>query len=164
MRLATMASEAIDAAHRKGLVHGNLTADAFVLTGDGVLKVTGFGEPPWLTTGSTPSVDAVPAIDLRALGRVVFAWSQLAAKKRGPRAKAFPAELVAVVRRLEADAESPMADTVAADRPYESAAELVADLKRVARDTAFSDDTWDKLLQHVADNAPDGPVGLRKSA
>ncbi|HUR54880.1 MAG TPA: hypothetical protein VMZ71_12160, partial [Gemmataceae bacterium] len=109
--------------------------------------------------------DPVPSVDLRALGRVVFGWSQLAAKKRGARAvKAFPAELVAVVRRLAADAESPMADTVSADRPYESAAELVADLQRIARDTPFSDDAWNKLLQHVADNAPDGPAGLRKSA
>ena len=57
-----------------------------------------------------------------------------------------------------------MADTVAADRPYESAAELVADLKRVARDTVFSDDAWEKLLRYVADNAPDGPAALRQSA
>ena len=165
VRLATMAAEAIDAAHRSGLVHGSLTPDAFVLTADGTLKITGFGEPPWLALGSTPSVDPAPAADLRALGRVVFGWSQLAAKKRGARpVKAFPAELVAVVRRLEADAESPMADTVSADRPYEAASDLVADLRRVARDTSFSDDAWAKLLQHVADNAPDGPAGLRKSA
>ena len=165
VRLATMAASAIDAAHRGGLIHGSLTPDAFVLTADGVLKITGFGEPPWLTAGSTSSVDPVPAVDLRALGRVAFGWSQLAAKKRGARVvKAFPAELLAVVRRLEADAESPMADTVSADRPYQAAAELVADLQRIARDTAFSDDAWNKLLQHVADNAPDGPAGLRKSA
>ena len=165
VRLATMAAGAIDAAHRAGLVHGRLTSDSFVLTADGVLKLTGFGEPAWLAAGSTPSVDPTPAADLRALGQVLFAWSQLAAKKRGPRpAKAFPAELVGVIRRLEADPEPPMADTVAAERPYESAADLLAEIKRLARDTAFSDDAWEKLLRHVADNAPDGPAPLRQSA
>jgi hypothetical protein len=160
-----MAAAAIDAAHRAGLVHGRLTSDSFVLTADGVLKVTGFGEPAWLAAGSPPSAESVPATDLRALGQVLFGWSQLAAKKRGPRpAKAFPAELVAVIRRLEADPEPPMADTVAADRPYESAAELLADLKRVAREIVFSDDAWEKLLRHVVDNAPDGPAALRQSA
>ena len=96
---------------------------------------------------------------------MAFGWSQLAARKRGPRpAKAFPAELVAVIRRLEAEPEPPMADTLAADRPYVSAAELVADLKRVAKDVPLSDDAWEKLLRHVADNAPDGPAALRQSA
>ena len=57
-----------------------------------------------------------------------------------------------------------MADTVAAERPYESASELVADLTRVAAAVAFSDDAWEKLLKHVAENAPDAPPGLKRSA
>lgn len=166
VRLATMAAEGIDAAHRAGLVHGRLTSDSFVLTAGGSLKVTGFGEPPWLGVGPVPAHEPTTAADLRAFGQVVFGWSQLGAKKRGSRAtgKAFPMGLVAVVRRLEAAPESPMADTVAADRPYTSTAELVSDLKRIARDTSFSDDAWDKLLRHVAENAPDGPAVLRQSA
>ena len=52
-------------------------------------------------------------------------------------------QLLAVIRRLEADPEPPMADTVAADRPYESAAELLAELNRLARETSFSDDARD---------------------
>jgi chromosome segregation ATPase len=165
VRLVTMAAEGIDAAHRVGLAHGRLTADSFVLTAGGALKVTGFGDPPWLAAGPTPSADPTAAADLRALGQVAFGWAQLSAKKKGVRpAKPFPAELGAVVRRLEADADPPMADTVAADRPYASAAELVADLKRVARATTFSDDAWEKLLRHVADNAPDAPAALRQSA
>ena len=163
VRLATMAAEGLDAAHRAGLVHGRLTSDSFVLTAAGVVKVTGFGEPPWLAAGPAPA-DPTPDVDLRAFGQVLFGWTQLAGKKKGARAKPFPPELVAVVRRLEADPEPPMADTVAAERPYASAAELVADLKRVARDTGFSDDAWDKLLRHVADNAPDAPAALRQSA
>jgi len=163
VRLATMTAEGIDAAHRAGLAHGRLTSDSVVLTAAGVAKVTGFGEPPWLTTGPVP-LDPTPDADLRAFGQVLFGWAQLAAKKKGTRPKPFPAELLAVVRRLEADPEPPMADTVAAERPYGSAAELVADLKRVARDTAFSDDAWDKLLKHVTENAPDAPAALRQSA
>ncbi|QDU20097.1 hypothetical protein [Urbifossiella limnaea] len=163
VRLATMAAEGIEAAHRAGLAHGRLTSDSVVLTATGVVKVTGFGEPPWLTTGPVPP-EPTPDADLRAFGQVLFGWAQLAAKKKGVRPKPFPAELMAVIRRLEADPEPPMADTVAADRPYGSAAELVADLKRVARDTGFSDDAWDKLLKHVVENAPDAPAALRQSA
>jgi len=41
---------------------------------------------------------------------------------------------------------------------------LVSDLNGIARDTPFSDDAWDKLLKFVAENAPDSPVGLKRSA
>ena len=68
-----------------------------------------------------------------------------------------------MIRRLEADAKPPLADTVAVAQPYQSAAELLADLQRITRDTPFSDDAWDRLLKHVADNAPDAPVGLKKA-
>ncbi|VTT96696.1 serine threonine protein kinase-like protein : [Gemmataceae bacterium] len=164
VRLATMAAAGIESAHRHGLVHGRLTSDSFVLTADGALKVTGFGEPPFLSQ-QPPPADLSVAADLRAFGQVLFGWSQLAAKQKRPgKPKPFPDALLAIVRRLEADAEPPMADTVAADRPYESATEVLADLQRAARDTGFSDDAWEKLLKYVADNAPDSPVGLKRSA
>jgi hypothetical protein len=164
VRLATMAANGIEAAHRHGLVHGRITSDSFVLTSSGVLKVTGFGEPPWLAMGPVPT-DASPAADLRALGQVIYTWSQLAARKKGSaKPKAFPDTMLSVMRRLEADPEPPMADTVAAERPYESATELVADLSRIARETVFSDDAWEKLLRHVSENAPDSPAGLKRSA
>ena len=60
VRLATMAASGIEAAHRHGLIHGRMTSDSFVLTASGVLKVTGFGEPPWLSTGPVPT-DPTPA-------------------------------------------------------------------------------------------------------
>jgi len=164
VRLISMAAAGIEAAHRHGLVHGRLSSDAFILTAGGVLKVTGFGEPPWLSSAPTPT-EPSPAADLRALGQVAFGWSQLAAKRKGAaKPKPFPPQLLDIIRRLEADPEPPMADTVAADRPYESATEVVADLNRVARDTAFSDDAWEKLLKHVTDNAPDAPAGFKRSA
>jgi hypothetical protein len=164
VRLMAMAAEGFAAAHRVGLIHGRITSDSFVLTPSGALKATGFGEPLWLSGGPISPAEPSAAADLRALGQVAFGWSQLAAKKRTRPGKAFPAELIAIVRRLEAEAEPPMADTVPADRPYESAAELVADLKRVARDTPFSEDAWEKLLRHVAEHAPDAPAALKQSA
>jgi hypothetical protein len=165
VRLMTMAAEGLAAAHRVGLVHGRVTSDTFVLPASGQLKATGFGEPLWLSGAPLPTVEPSFAADLRALGQVSFGWSQLASKKRGARpGKSFPADLIAVVRRLEADPEPPMADTVPADRPYDSAEDLVADLRRIARETPFSDDAWEKLLRHVTENAPDAPAGLKQSA
>jgi hypothetical protein len=134
------------------------------LTPDGVLKVTDFGEPAWLASlAPTSSVEVSVAADLRAFGQVAFGWSQLAGRKRVARTKGFPEALWGVIRRLEADAEPPMADTVSLAQPYASAAELLADLRRVARETPFSDDAWEKLLKHVADHAPDAASGLKKA-
>jgi len=165
VRLATMAAAGIDTAHRCGLVHGRLTADSFVLSVNGVLKVTGFGEPPWLTVGPAANVEPTPATDLRAFGQVAFMWSQLAGRRKATsKGRAFPEPLLAVIRRLEADAEPPMADTVATCMPYQAAAELLADLELAARETPFSDEAWDKLLTYVAENAPNASAGLRRSA
>jgi len=164
VRLMTMAAEGIAAAHHVGLAHGRITSDSFLLPASGLLKVTGFGEPTWLAGGPMPTFEPTFATDLRALGQVAYGWSQLASKKRTRPGKAFPAELIAIVRRLEADPEPPMADTVPADQPYSSAEELVADLRRVARETPFSDDAWEKLLRHVTENAPDTSPALRQTA
>ena len=70
---------------------------------------------------------------------------------------------MAVIRRLEADPETPMADTTAGAVPYRTAAELVADLGRLAAAFPCPADAWDRLVRHAADNATDGG-GLRRSA
>lgn len=162
VRLLTEAARGLNHAHRSGLVHGRLGPESFVLTTDGTLKVLGFGEPPWLS-GSGPTFDPLPAADLRALGQVAFGWAQLAAKKRGGRAKPFPPVLAAVIRRLESGSEPPMADVVAFDRPYSDAAELIHDLARLAEDYSVPDGEWAKLIGHVAE-AMSGSLALRESA
>jgi hypothetical protein len=160
VRLASMAAAGIDTAHRQGLIHGRLTADSFVLTTEGVIKVTGFGEPPWLAAGTAIGVEPTPATDLRALGQVAFGWSQLASRQKASgKTRGFPETLLAIIRRLLADP-----NTASASNPYESASELIADLDREARETPFSDDAWDRLLRYVMENAPDAPAGLRRSA
>lgn len=161
IRLVTMAAEALNAAHRAGLVHGRLTSDSLVLTPEGLLKLTGYADPHWLDGSASATSEPTIAMDLRDLGQIAFAWSQLAAKKRG---KPFPDSLAAIIRRLDADPAPPMEDTVPADPPYQSAAELVADLKHLAKETTFSEDAWNKLLHHTAENAPQSPAALRRSA
>ncbi|OWK34473.1 FHA domain-containing protein [Fimbriiglobus ruber] len=74
VRLLSNAAAALEAAHLAGLTHGRLTADSILLTADGVLKVTGVGEPEWLTGRVSPTGDPTPETDLRALGQVAFAW------------------------------------------------------------------------------------------
>lgn len=162
VKLLAAAARGLSHAHRAGLVHGRLAADAVVLTADGAVKILGFGEPPWLA-GPGPAFDPPPAADLRALGQVAFGWSQLAGKKRGARAKPFPPPLAAVIRRLEAGSEPPMADVVSFDRPYADAAELVRDLDRLASDFPAPADTWDKLVAAIAE-ALQGSADLRQSA
>lgn len=89
-RLTDLAADLIDgiaAAHRAGMVHGDLTADRVVVTADGRLKITGFG-----LGGAVDGTASPPATtDLRAVGRLVH-------EARGE--AALPPALEDVVERL----------------------------------------------------------------
>lgn len=145
VRLVSSAAAALESAHAVGLSHGRIAADAFVLTSDGTVKLTGIGDPPWLGGSSD---EANPLEDLRALGRVAFAWSQLGAsvRKRGAKVKGFPEPLLAIVRRLEEPAE-PVADAPPPPEPYQTAAELVADLVRLEPAFPCPPAEWERLVQ-----------------
>jgi chromosome segregation ATPase len=145
LKAVTTAVEAVAAAHAAGLTHGRLTADSFLLTADGVIKLTGVGDPPWLY-GSAGMFDPLPDADLRALGQVAFLWSQPAAKKRGRPSKGLPEPLLAVVRRLESDVTNPMGDTASGADPYRSAADLLADLRKLADKYPCPPDAWAELV------------------
>src|SRR5205807_3835160 len=47
-RLLTQAAQGLATAHHAGVVHGHLSDAMMILTADGVLKIRGLGEPPWL--------------------------------------------------------------------------------------------------------------------
>jgi hypothetical protein len=160
LRLLTEAAKGIHHAHKAGLVHGRLAQDSFVLTADGTLKILGFGEPNWLS-GSTTLNEPLASVDLRSLGQVAFAWSQLGSRRRGTRTKPFTAELTNVIRRLEIGSESSMGDVVAIDRPYPDTTELLRDLARLSETNPCPADAWEKLTRFASENTPELPAPLK---
>ncbi|HYV38689.1 MAG TPA: hypothetical protein VE988_23595 [Gemmataceae bacterium] len=148
-RLVLQAAQALNAAHETGLTHGHLQPAHFVLTGDGILKVTGFGEPAWLL-GVEFSGD-VPG-DLQALATNAAAWCA-AARRQAPRGKALPDALQTILNRLA----SPGGNAIA------SAAVLLDELEKAAAAVPANPEAWDRLLKHVKDNAAPQAT-LRQSA
>jgi hypothetical protein len=160
VRLLHEAAAGLDAAHRAGLVHGRLTSDSFLLTPSGV-KLVGVGDPPWLTSGMPPSFDPTPDADLRAVGQIAFGWAQAHAARKGRGKKGLPESLLTVVRRLEADPANPMGDTAAGAEPYRTAADLLADLERLAAQYPCPTEEWEQLIAVASDSADDR--GARKA-
>lgn len=160
LKLLTDAAVAIACAHSARLVHGRLAPDSFLLTANGTLKVTGLGEPAWLT-GTAAIFESRPAADLRALGRVAYGWSQIGAKRCTNKSKPFPAELAAIVRRLETGTEIAMDDIIALERPYADATELIAELEGLRETYPCPEDAWAKLLRSITD---EDEIPLRQTA
>ncbi len=156
LRLMTDAARAVEHIHQNQLVHGRIAAENFLLTVDGTLKLLGLGEPGM----GVALFDPLPAGDLRSLGRVAFGWSQIGAKRRVGKGKPFPAELAAVVRRLEAGAESGMGDIVSLDRPFADASELLRELEKLSFDHPCPAEAWNKLLASIGEESEP----LRQSA
>ncbi len=155
-RLVSQAALGLHTAHQSGLVHGRLTADSFVLTREGVLKITGLGEPPWLQPALATSREPSAEDDLLALGHIALAWMQSAPKRKGK--KAFPEGLVAILTGL--GAETPEGVPIAL---YPSVTALLEELDRVSAEVPADSGAWEKLVQFVADNATEAPL-LRQSA
>jgi hypothetical protein len=148
-RLLLQAAQALHAAHEGGIVHGHLQATHFVLTGEGILKICGFGEPAWL--GTTAFTEG-PAADLAALGTIANGWCA-AARRQAPRGKALPDPLQAILNRLGTPAINPVG----------GAAQLLEELEKVADSVPANPEAWDRLLRHVRDHA--APLAtLRQSA
>ncbi|MCS6851968.1 MAG: hypothetical protein NZ700_12460, partial [Gemmataceae bacterium] len=161
-RLLSQAALGMHAAHEAGLTHGQLTPDAVVLTPEGLVKLRGFGEPPWLReplphhhTGSTPQTDtprSEEAADLAALGRIAEGWLAAAASRRGPRLRPVDERLQSILRRLQAPEDA-----------YPSAAALLDDLDHLSPELPANAEAWNRLLRHVQDQA-NGETFWRQSA
>lgn len=149
-RLLCQAALALQATHAAGLCHGHLDGGSFVLTGQGVLKLLGIGEPLWLVgaAGGTESV----ADDLAALGRLAASWAATAATGRS-KAKPLPEELQTIVARLQGSD---------GHEPFATAEALVEELERAGSKVPSTSTAWDRLLRQVRDQG--APEAQRQSA
>jgi hypothetical protein len=150
-RLLTQAARGLDAAHRAGLMHGHLSDALLILNGDGVLKVCGLGEPPWLTGQADDNADM--RRDLRALGAIVSGWCTPSGVRRGARARPLPEALVSVLYRLNAEGEA----------GYPSTKELLEELEQAANAVPPNSEAWDRLLRYVREHS-NADAALRRSA
>ncbi|MFO0844475.1 MAG: hypothetical protein U0797_19110 [Gemmataceae bacterium] len=145
-RLVSQAALALDAVHGASLTHGHLDAGSLVLTGDGMLKLVGLGEPRWLTA-SVPLVEGETAqADLAALGQLAAGWAAMPA---GGKSKPWPEELQAVLERLKGG-------------EYPSARALVEDLEMAGAKVQASNAAWERLVRQARDSS--APGSARRSA
>lgn len=151
-RLLCQAVIGLQTAHQAQLCFGTLTQASFLLSGEGTLKLSGLGEPPWLTGDSAaePSV----AADLAALGQCAREWSELAGPRRANTSRPFPEALIAILDRMTTDEPA---------RVYTDVASLLADLDKAGPLLPANAEAWDRLLHYVRDNVGE-PVALRRSA
>ncbi len=146
-RLLSQAALGLHTLHQAGLAHGHLTPELVVLTGDGLVKVCGAGEPGWLAVPPRGE-DGDAANDLLALGTMAAAWADL-----GGRAKPLPGSLRLVLDRLTAQAP---------ELRYPDAAALLEELERAGEHVPPNAAAWERLLRHVRDEAV--ATALRLSA
>ena len=151
-RLLTQAAQGLAVAHQAGVVHGHLSDTLLLLTGDGVLKICGLGEPPWLS-GAVHDEEPTVRDDLRALGKIASGWCTPTGVRKGPKTKPLPEALVSVLYRLAADG----------DAGYQSATELLDDLQKAAGAIPANAEAWDRLLKYVRDHGS-AEASLRQSA
>ena len=153
-RLVSQAALGLKAAHEAGLVHGRLDASRLLLTSDGLVKICGFGEPPWLAgselSQSEPSADD----DLAALARLATHWATMPSPRpKGGKPKPLAEPLQPILQRLSADS----------GEHYPTAAALLEDLDRVAGIAPVNPEAWNRFLRFVRDRC--GPEkAIRQSA
>jgi chromosome segregation ATPase len=152
-RLFTQAALALDTIHKAGLTHGNLGEACLFLTGEGILKIAGAGEPAWLHDSSRTAEAAEPRDDLRALGKIVSTWCRPTGVRKGTKTKPLPDALVAILHRLAADGAE----------GYDSAAQLLEDLDRAGSEVPPNAEAWERLLRYVREHA-EQTKAVRRSA
>jgi chromosome segregation ATPase len=147
-RLSCQALLGLATAHQAGLVHGAITPASVVLSADGLVKLSGVGEPSWLS-GADPN--AAPADDLLALGRLAAGWSALTPRRKLARLpRPLPATVRAVLDRWNAGG-------------FATAADVLEALDAAGADVPAGVETWERLMHFAGENATEG-VAWRKSA
>jgi hypothetical protein len=159
-RLLSQAALGLHAAHQAGLIHGHLEPASFVLNGDGVLKVCGLGEPPWLfVPAPTEHAEGSVSGDVADLGRIAAAWLALDARRKGlslkgTKGRPLLALLQTILERLTSSN---------AELRYADAAALLADLEEVAPSVPAHAEAWERLLQDIRTQTAEDST-LRQSA
>ena len=91
-RLVLQAAQGLQAAHAAGLTHVHLHAGRALVTGEGVLKLCGFGEPAWLLDSHALTGDKHDvASDLAALGQIAMAWAGPVPQRDSAGSRPWPA-------------------------------------------------------------------------
>lgn len=167
-RLLGQSALALQALHGAGLVHGRLEPQHFVLSAEATIKLTGVGEPAWLS--GAESVNE-PRADLAALGLIAAEWSMLVPRRKSSKPRPLPPALQDLVRRLgaamfagELDGDQPvLIDPYPEDERYSSAAELLEAMEQAGADLPANSEAWDRLVKHVSDHIVEG-AALRRTA
>ncbi len=153
-RLVCQAALGLRAAHQAGLIHGHLQPGLFLLTGEGIVKLSGVGERLWLAVPPVAKQnDVTPATDLADFGRIAAGWLALS-RRQASKVKRLGMALQAILDRLTAEA---------ADTRYATAAALLEDLDKAAATVPANSKAWDQLLHDVREHVPEDRV-LRQSA
>lgn len=152
-RLVRQAALGLHAIHAAGLVHGDLRSESLLLTPDGVLKVCGYAEPPWLAADVDEARGETAADDLVALGQVAAAWAASAPRRKGAKVRPPVRAVQDVLDGLGANSGEPV---------YPDAAALLDDVDRLGAEQPTNPEAWDRLVRQVRLQAED--EGLRQSA
>jgi hypothetical protein len=147
-RLTCQSLLGLATAHQAGLTHGNITSRSAVLTSEGLVKLTGIGEPAWLS-GAKPQAAFMD--DLIALGRLATDWAALSPKRKLAKPpRPLPAAVREVLDRWTAGS-------------FAGANEVLDALDKAGSQVPAGAETWDRLMKYAGANATDG-VAWRKSA
>jgi serine/threonine protein kinase len=163
-RLLTQAAQGLAAAHSDGAIHGHLSDSLLLLTADGVLKICGLGEPPWLI-GLQYDEEPTALDDIRTLGKIVSGWCTPTGVRKGAKTKPLPDALVSILYRMVSP-PSPSgrgAGGEGNEAGYLDAKELLEDLANAAGAIPSNSEAWDRLLKYVREHGS-ADVMLRQSA
>ena len=147
-RLTCQALLGLATAHQWGLVHGSLSPRSMALTPDGLVKLTGIGEPAWL---NSPDANATQADDLTALAQIAASWAAIVPKRKGAKPpRPLPDSVRAVLDRW-------------LNGRYDSAAAVLDELDRAGAEVPSGAETWERLVKFAGENSSEG-IAWRKSA